>query len=149
MNNQMHVSWTPAAEAFTQLILETFRFNGRLIAAGDQLAKELGLTSALWQVLGAIDEEPLPVAQIARNMGLTRQSVRRTANVLKNKGFVEFHDNPNHQRAKLVKLTKQGRSVLEQVTKLQVDWSNRITQDLSESKLNTVTQLIRTLSDRL
>ena len=79
----------------------------------------------------------------------TLQSVRRTAYVLKNKGFVEFHDNPNHQRAKLVKLTKQGRSVLEQVTKLQIDWSNRITRDLSESKLNSVAQLLRTLSDRL
>ena len=149
MDKQIHISRTPAAEAFTLLILETFRFNGRLIAAGDQLTKELGLTSALWQVLGAIDEEPLPVAQIARNMGLTRQSVRRTANVLKDKGFVEFHDNPNHQRAKLVKLTKQGRGVLKQVTKLQIDWSNRITRDLSESKLNSVAQLLRTLSDRL
>ncbi len=65
------------------MILETFRFNGRLLAAGDRLTKELDLSSALWQVLGAIDEAPLPVAQIARNMGLTRQSVRRMANVLR------------------------------------------------------------------
>ena len=67
------------------------------------------------------DEVPLPVAQIARNMGLTRQSVRRTANVLKDKGFVEFQENLNHQRAKLVVLTKQGRNVLDQVSKIQID----------------------------
>ena len=134
---------------FTQLILETFRFNGRLLAAGDQLTKELGLTSALWQVLGTIDEEPLPVAQIARNMGLTRQSVRRTAYVLKNKGFVEFHDNPNHQRAKLVKLTKQGRSVLEQVTRLQIDWSDRVSKGIDEKKLKAAIQTINDLLERL
>ncbi|CAB1058286.1 Transcriptional regulator, MarR family [Olavius sp. associated proteobacterium Delta 1] len=149
MKNQKQKSRTTPAEAFTQLILETFRFNGRLLAAGDRLTKELDLSSALWQVLGAIDEAPLPVAQIARNMGLTRQSVRRTANVLREKGFVEFQENPNHRRAKLVVLTKQGRNVLDQATKIQIDWSNRIVQDLSASELNAAMQIIRTLSERL
>ena len=77
-----------SAEAFTGLILETFRFNGLLLAAGDKLTRDLNLTSALWQVLGAIDEAPLPMAQIARNMGQTRQSVRRNVNVLIEKGFI-------------------------------------------------------------
>ena len=149
MKTQKQISRTSYAEAFTQLILETFRFNGRLLAAGDRLTKELGLSSALWQVLGAIDEAPLPVAQIARNMGLTRQSVRRTANVLKDKGFVEFQENPNHQRAKLVVLTKQGRKVLDQVTKIQIDWSNSVSKGLSTAKLKAVIQTIRTLSERL
>jgi DNA-binding MarR family transcriptional regulator len=149
MKTQKQISRTSYAEAFTQLILETFRFNGRLLAAGDRLTKELGLSSALWQVLGAINEAPLPVAQIARNMGLTRQSVRRTANVLEDKGFVEFQENPNHQRAKLVVLTKQGRKVLDQVTKIQIDWSNSVSKGLSTAKLKAVIQTIRTLSERL
>ena len=149
MKNQKQISRTPSAEAFTQLILETFRFNGRLLAAGDRLTKELGLTSALWQVLGAINEAPLPVAQIARNMGLTRQSVRRTANVLKDKGFVEFQENPNHQRAQLVVLSKKGRNVLDLVTKLQIDWANRVSKGLGENKLKTVIQTMRTIGDRL
>ena len=149
MRTQKQKLRTTAAEAFTQLILETFRFNGRLLAAGDRLTKELDLSSALWQVLGAIDVAPLPVAQIARNMGLTRQSVRRTANVLGEKGFVEFQKNPNHRRAKLVVLTKQGRNVLDQATKIQIDWSNRIAQELSAPKLNTAIQIIRTLCERL
>ena len=147
--SQKQKTRTTSAEAFTQLILEAFRFNGRLLAAGDRLTKELGLSSALWQVLGAIDETPLPVAQIARNMGLTRQSVRRTANVLMTKGFVEFQENPNHRRAKLVVLTNQGSKVLGQATKIQIDWSNRIAQDLSASKLNAAIQIIKTLSGRL
>ena len=131
------------------MILETFRINGRLIFTGEQLTKGLGLTSALWQVLGAIDEAPLPVAQIARNRGLTRQSVRRTANVLKDKGFVEFQDNPNHQRSKLVVLNKKGRNVLDQVTEMQIEWSNCVSKGLSVTKLNSVIQTMRAISDRL
>jgi DNA-binding MarR family transcriptional regulator len=140
---------TPSAEAFTQLILETFRFNGRLLVAGDRLTKELGLTSALWQVLGAIDEAPLPMAQIARDMGLARQSVRRTVNVLMDKEFIRFQENPNHQRAKLVVLTKKGRTVLNQVTNLQIDWTNRISTGLSKNKLEAVIQTMKNISNRL
>ena len=39
------MSHTKAGKAFTELILEIFQFNGRLLAAGDRLAKPLGLTS--------------------------------------------------------------------------------------------------------
>jgi len=69
------MSRTKAGNAFTELILETFRFNGRLLAAGDRLTRPFKLSSARWQVLGAIEQKPLPVAQIAHNMGLARQSV--------------------------------------------------------------------------
>jgi hypothetical protein len=49
----------PAGKAATALILEVFRFNGRLLAAGDKLVANLGLTSARWQVLGAIALSPI------------------------------------------------------------------------------------------
>ena len=37
---------TAEAIALTELILETFRLNGCLLAAGDRLTADLGLTSA-------------------------------------------------------------------------------------------------------
>jgi hypothetical protein len=39
------MSHTKAEKTFTELILEIFQFNGRLLAAGDRRAKRLGLTS--------------------------------------------------------------------------------------------------------
>ena len=62
---------TPEGAGLTDLILEVFKLNGRLLTAGDQLVSSLGLTSARWQVLGAIalSGVPQPVANIARNMG--------------------------------------------------------------------------------
>jgi hypothetical protein len=68
VSNKKELSRTPPAVAFTWLILEIFRFNGRLLAAGDCLTKAVGLLSARWQVLGSVGEVPLPVTQIARNM---------------------------------------------------------------------------------
>lgn len=42
---------TPEADAATRVILEVFRANGLILAAGEQLAAEAGLTSSRWQVL--------------------------------------------------------------------------------------------------
>ena len=60
-----------------ELVLAVFETNGRLVDAGNALVQPLGLTTAWWQVLGALgySQVPLPVAHIARNMGLTRQAV--------------------------------------------------------------------------
>lgn len=149
MSKAQYKSRTSSAEAFTQLILEVFHLNGRLLAAGDQLTKDLGLSSALWQVLGAIDDEALPVAQIARNMGLTRQGVLRTANALEKKGFIEYQDNPNHQRAKLVVLTDKGRNSLDKVSALQVEWANKVTDGLGEDELSAAIRTIHGLYERL
>src|SRR5437016_12492641 len=91
-------------EALTELMLEVFRLNGRLLASGDRLVADIGLSSARWQVLGAIAlaGPHLPVAHIARNMGLTRQAVRRLVNELAADGLVAFATNPHHRRARLV-----------------------------------------------
>jgi DNA-binding MarR family transcriptional regulator len=118
---------TAEAEALTDLILEVFRLNGRLLAAGDALTRPFGQTSARWQVLGAIADEPRTVASIARTMGLARQSVQRTADVLEDDGIVEFVPNPAHRRAKLVRLTRRGRRILDRTTEAQVGWANKLT----------------------
>ena len=46
-----------ATDTLTDLVLEVFRLNGRMIASGDSLVAKIGLTSARWQVLGAIDDD--------------------------------------------------------------------------------------------
>ena len=96
------------------LVLRVFGLNGRLVDAGNQLVRPIGLTTASWQVLGALgySPTPLPVAHIARNMGLARQSVQRVVDLLVESGLVQLAANPHHQRAKLVVLTPKGRAAL-------------------------------------
>ncbi|CAH0354779.1 MAG: MarR family winged helix-turn-helix transcriptional regulator [Sphingobium sp.] len=98
------------ADPLSKLALEVFRSNGALIASGDSLVAPLGLTSARWQVLGAVIEArgQLNVASIARNMGLVRQSVQRVVKDLASLGLVRIEPNPHHRRAHLVQVTHEG-----------------------------------------
>ena len=111
-----------AGDALTALVLEIFRLNGDLLAAGDGLVGDLGQTASRWQVLGAIRNSEDTVSGIARTMGLARQSVQRTADILVAEGIVEFVDNPAHRRAKLVRLTDAGRDLLAQIAPRQAAW---------------------------
>ena len=119
---------TPAADALTEVILEIFRLNGRLLAVGDRLTNEFGQTSARWQVLGALRHRAQTVAGIGREMGITRQSVQRTADVLAREGLVEYADNPAHRRSKLVQLTRAGEETLAAISRRQVAWTNRLAE---------------------
>jgi DNA-binding MarR family transcriptional regulator len=140
---------TKAGEAFTEIVLEIFRFNGRLLAAGDQLAAPLRLTSARWQVLGAVEEQSLSVSQIGKKMGLTRQNVQRIADVLEQEGFVQYEANPAHQRAKLVRLTTKGMRAMRELAHIQVVWANRIASNTTvfeiRAMLNTMSKLVSQL----
>src|SRR3974377_210520 len=91
---------SPAGEAATDLILNLFRVNNLLLTAGDRLVDGLGLTSARWQVLGAIAyaDRPQPVAWLARDMGANRQNVQRIINDLHREGLVAFAPNPPPRR---------------------------------------------------
>jgi len=138
-------------EAITDLVLETFRLNGRLLGAGDALVANVGLTSARWQVLGAIalSPVPLPVAHIARNMGLTRQAVQRLVNEMERDGLVRFGPNPHHQRAKLVLLAPRGKAAYDAAMKRQGPWASNLAGGLSLKQIETATATLRSIRQRL
>lgn len=140
---------TPVGKTFTDLLLEVFRLNGRLLAAGDRLTKPLGLTSARWQVLGAIEDQPRSVAQIARRMGLARQNVQRLANALEKEGIVAYAPNPDHRRAKLVCLTQRGKKAFEELARRQEAWANQIASGVHHSELKVALDVIRKLRSAL
>ncbi len=138
-------------EALTTLILEVFRFNGRLLVAGDRLVAGLGLSSARWQVMGAIalSPSPEPVARLARNMGLSRQGVQRIVHELQEEGIVALRPNPHHQRASLVVLTDAGRRRYEAAGKLQAPWANKLAAGLEPKALIAAVRLLEQLRTRL
>lgn len=135
----------------TELVLETFRLNGRLLATGDALMADLGLSSARWQVLGAIALSPVPlsVAQIARNMGLTRQSVQRIADEMERDGLVRFAPNPHHQRAKLVLFTGTGKTAFEAAMERQGPWASELARGLGAEQIRNAANTLRKVRQRL
>lgn len=142
---------SPEGEKATAVILSTFRANGLLLAAGDQLAGEEGLTSARWQVLGAIAlaQRPLTVPQIARRMGLTRQTVHTTVHRLLADGLVELVPNADHRRSPLVSLTELGQAAYQAIDEKQAAWVNELAAGLPRSALETTAGVLGELCKRL
>jgi DNA-binding MarR family transcriptional regulator len=147
----MKTKRTPAGEALTNLVLDLFRVNSLLLTAGDRLVARLGLTSARWQVLGAIvaAERPQPVAWLARNLGANRQNVQRIVNDLNRERLVAFEANPHHRRAQLVALTDDGRQAFGEAMRLQAPWINSISAGLLVKDLETAHRVIAALRKNL
>lgn len=143
------VALTARGAEFSELLVEVFRVNGLLLAAGDRLAAPAGLTSARWQVLGVVDHGPCTVAQVARSMGLARQTVRQTAAGLVRDGMVEFRDNPADRRARLLAPTPRGRAALRQVERAQAAWANGIAERVPLTDLRAACGTLRDLADLL
>jgi len=148
MTDEKH---SPGGGALTQLVLEIFRVNGRLLSAGDRIVADIGLTSARWQVLGAIHfaEEPRTVSWLARSMGLTRQAIQRVANELEKEGLVEFRENPAHRRAQIVTLTRKGRSIYAAAERRQIPWINALAKGFSRIEIEQAVEMLRHIRRRI
>ena len=142
---------TPAGETLTNLMLDLFRLNSLILRAGDRLVAPLGLTSARWQILGAIvaAQHPQPVAWLARDLGANRQNVQRIVNDLQKEELVALEPNPHHRRAQLVVLTDKGRDAFNAAMELQTPWVNQLSKELSADDLQTMHYAIIALRERL
>jgi DNA-binding MarR family transcriptional regulator len=142
---------TPDGEALTNVMLDLFRLSSLLLTAGDRLVARLGLTSARWQILGAVAhaERPQPVAWLARDLGVNRQNVQRIVNDLHKEGLVAFEVNPHHRRAQLVMLTEKGRRAFEAAMELQAPWVNDLSDGLAVKDIETVHRVVTALRKKL
>jgi DNA-binding MarR family transcriptional regulator len=150
------VSWretrrTAAGNALTNLVLDLFRVNSLMLTAGDRLVAPLGLTSARWQILGAIVSagRPQPVAWLARDLGANRQNVQRIVNDLHEEGLVAFEPNPHHRRAQLVVLTNKGSQTFDAAMRLQAPWINSLSNGLPVKDIETVHRVMAALRKKL
>ena len=139
------------AKLLTEIVLLVFRVNGRLLSAGDRLVGDLGLTSARWQMLGAValSDRPRTAPQLAARMGLTRQAAQKQLDLLMEDGLVAAEANPGHARSPLYMLTKKGTSVYAATERVQTAWAKRLADSLSIRDLETTKQLLNNLSNRL
>lgn len=142
---------TPAGQALTGVILDLFRLDSLLLTAGDRLVADLGLTSARWQILGAIvaAERPQPVAWLARDFGANRQNVQRIINDLEKAGLVAFETNPHHRRSPLVVLTERGKEAFTAAMRLQAPWVDELAAGLSLEEIRIFQRVVSALRKKL
>ena len=98
------------AVLLTEIVLLVFRVNGRLLAAGDRHVRHLQLTSARWQMLGAIalSDAPGTAPRLATRMGVTRQGAQKQLDLLREEGLVQALPNTGHVGSPLYALTRKG-----------------------------------------
>jgi len=117
------------------MIIPVIKLDAHFTRAGDAIAATGNQTLARWLVLGMVADEPATVVQVARRLGLTRQSVQRVANLLEADGLTECLDNPLHQRSKLVRLTSRGRRTLRTIQGAQRIWADKVGAEIGEADL--------------
>ena len=140
---------TPAGDAVSELAVHVFRLNGLLTVAGDAMAEPTGQTTARWRVLAVIDDQPSTVAQVARAWRLARQSVQRVADLLVEDGLATYEDNPNHRRAKLLRITPAGTAALKTIRNAQRVWADQLGGEVGEESLRAVNERLRAVIEIL
>jgi len=133
----------------SDLAVMLFHLNGRVMALGDDIAKPIGLTARRWQVLGAVQNQPLTVSAIGRRMGVSRQNVQRIANKLNDENLVNFIDNPDHLSAKLIATTEKGKAAINKLDKGHKLLAANLTEVLGKNQFKSVIDSMKTLKKAL
>ncbi|MFE3452651.1 MarR family winged helix-turn-helix transcriptional regulator [Nonomuraea sp. NPDC059194] len=136
-------------ELLSTTAVTAFRLNGQFMAVAEGLARPAGLTASWWQVLGAVLKQPLPVAGIAREMGMTRQGVQRIADLLVEKELAEYLPNPAHRRAKLLRPTPEGLAAVSRIDPGHQELAERLAAELGEAEWSAALQALTRLSAAL
>ncbi|TDD58651.1 MarR family transcriptional regulator [Kribbella antibiotica] len=136
-------------ELLSSAALTAFKLNGQFLELAEHLARPAGVTATWWQVLGAVLGSPQSVSAIAREMGITRQAVQRTADVLAERGLAEYHDNPAHRRAKLVAVTPEGRAAISAINPHHAEHAAELAAVMGADQLAEAVAALRKLSEAL
>jgi len=85
------------------------------------------------------------VAEIARRvgLGLARQSVQRVADLLVEREWAAYRDNPAHRRAKLLEPPPAGREVVGRLTTAQHAWADAVGAEVGQDELDHALLVLR------
>jgi len=105
---------------FQLLFGNIIRINGAFLEVAEKICSNDDLISVpIWRVVAVIRLNPMTVSEIAKYLGLKRQSVQSTVNQMKRRGLINFRKNPNHKTSPFVVLTKKGDGKVEDILKFQ------------------------------
>jgi DNA-binding MarR family transcriptional regulator len=124
------------------VIVPAIRLRALFSSAGEAIAKPSGQSLARWLVLEVVAGGPATVAQIARSMGLTRQSVQRVADLLEQDGLTAYGANPGHRRAQLVRATARGLRTLRTIQETQRVWADGVGAEIGEADLRKTSEVV-------
>ena len=136
-------------DAFQEVLLALFRLHGQVLHAADVMSADAGLSGARWQVMKVVARRPMTVSQVARRLGLQRQSVQRTADGLREQGLAEVLPNVDHARAGLIGLSATGRRTLVALQRRQQAWLDRCLRGATSADMDALASSLAELAERV
>lgn len=140
---------TQAGQVLTSLVVPVIQLKAHFSRAGEAIARTGRQTLARWLVMETVASASRTVPQIARALGLSRQSVQRLADLLARDGLAEYEENPEHQRSKLLRLTPRGQRALAKIQEAQRAWANRVAERIGEQDLRHAATVVDRLTQAL
>ena len=105
---------------FQLLFGNIIRINGAFLEVAEKVCSEDELiTVPIWRVIAVIRINPMTVSEVAKYLGLKRQSVQSTVNQMKRRNLISFRKNPNDKTSPLVILTKKGNDKVDDILRYQ------------------------------
>jgi DNA-binding MarR family transcriptional regulator len=137
-------------EAIGELMLDVAQFFFRIRAVGQRTGLITGWGGGAFGFMRSLALlGPLTVPQIARMRPTSRQRMQRLADELAAEGLVEFVDNPQHRRSRLVRLTRKGEAHYRAMSARFAAIAATMGGGLSEADIRKATAIVRRLSDEV
>jgi DNA-binding MarR family transcriptional regulator len=137
------------ADQLTALVDEVVRLSGTFLAEGDAIVAPFDLTAARWLVLGALADESMSIAELARRRGLSRQSVRESVIRLERDGMVVRVPNSDDARSPLLALTSAAVKALNDIEPMRAAWATKVAAPLTVRELSTALSVLRKVQTQL
>ncbi len=138
-----------AQEQLGSMAVTIFALNSQFHKLAEQLATPAGLTVTSWKVLGAVLKESHTQAEIARKMGITRQSVRRTSIQLVKDGMAQWLPNPSHRKANLLQPTEKGYAAVRKIAPQHAVFAKKLEDELGPEWMTLLSETLTELHDVL
>lgn len=134
-----------------KLVGELLRASARVEASRNAVLGGFGMTGPRVRLMRMVRRrrEPRTVSQLARAIGVSRQTLRDIVRDLVSSGFLNLEPNAFHRRAPIVTLTPQGEACLDQVQPVEQRWIADLTRGFDESVLAQTEWVLRCLRERL
>jgi DNA-binding MarR family transcriptional regulator len=139
---------SPAAvDEFSLLVADVYDTAGVLRRLGERTAATEGQTQARWQVLSVISDGSWTVPMAADRLGTSRQAVQRIANELVEEGLAAFDENPRNQRSPFLRLTSDGRTTLDAISKRARSQHRVLLNNLSDVDVDALRLALHRISE--
>lgn len=89
-----------------------------------------------------LDNDPQTVPEIGRRLILPRQFIQKNANILRQSGLIERHDNAAHRRSVLLALTGAGDAMIRQIRDREAEVMRPIAETMDLRHLKTTKSVI-------